>query len=56
MLVAKWQQLDTRNFLKKFQTVFLFKFVSFVFAYSDILFYILQTKGLNIAFCAAKMK
>jgi hypothetical protein len=45
-----------KKFLKKFQTVFLLKLFSSVFAHSDILFHILQTKGLDIVFCATKIK
>jgi hypothetical protein len=39
---------------KKFQTFFLLKLFPFMFAHSDILFHILQTKGLDIAFSFLK--
>jgi hypothetical protein len=51
MQMAKLQQLDTRNF-KQFS--YLNSFL--LFEHSDILFHILQTKALDIVFCATKIK
>jgi hypothetical protein len=45
-----------KKFLKTFQTVFLLKLFSSVFEHSEILFDIFQTRGLDIVFCATKIK
>lgn len=45
-----------KKFLTKFETVFLLKLFSSVFVSSDILDNILQTRSLDVIFCATKIK
>jgi hypothetical protein len=52
----KMTTIKYKKFLKKFRTVFLLKLFSSVFEHSDILFHILQTRGLDIVSCATKIK
>ena len=51
----KMAAIGYRKFLRKFETVFLLKLFSTVFAFSDILYNVLQTKSLDVIFCATKI-
>jgi hypothetical protein len=46
----KMAAIGYKTFLKKFQTVFIFKLLSSVLAHSEILFHTLQTKCLDMVF------
>jgi hypothetical protein len=48
--MTKWQWLNMENFWRNFKQFFYLN-SSLVFAHSDILFHILQTKGLDISLC-----
>jgi hypothetical protein len=51
----KMAAIGYRKFLRKFETIFLLKLFSSVFASSDILYNVLQTKPLDVIFCATKI-
>ena len=52
----KMAAVGYRKFLRKFETIFLLKLFSSVFASLDILYNVLQTKPLDVIFCATKIK
>lgn len=52
----KMAAIGYMKFLRRFQTVFLLKLFSSVFASADILYNILQTKPLDMNYCATKIK
>ena len=51
----KMAAIRYKNFLRKFETIFVLKLFSSVFASSYILYNLLQTKPLDVIFCSTKI-